>query len=99
MAPIIPQDVRAPGLGCGEGAVEGHTGHAGEAGAVRTARAAGPWGLGLGRRRRLLADRDGPERAEVTAGLERCRAEAAAPEGGRGPASPGADAAGPWPGR
>ncbi|MFD4156911.1 hypothetical protein ACFWR4_29725 [Streptomyces hydrogenans] len=47
----------------------------------------------------LLAGRDGPERAEVTAGLERCRAEAAALEGGRGPASPGADAAGPSPGR
>ncbi|GHJ93251.1 hypothetical protein SNE510_27700 [Streptomyces sp. NE5-10] len=47
----------------------------------------------------LPAGRDGPARAEVTAGLERCRAEAAAPEGGRGPASPGADAAGPSPGR
>ena len=82
--------------------MEGRTGQAWEAWAVRTARAVGgpgPWGSGLGRRRRLLAGRDGLERAEVTTGLERCRAEAAALEGGRGPASPGADAAGPSPGR
>ncbi|MER8036482.1 hypothetical protein [Streptomyces hydrogenans] len=47
----------------------------------------------------LLAGRDGPDHAGVTAALERCRAEAAALGGGRGPASPGAGAAGSSRGR